>query len=308
MDNPQETDNLNIKCNTQSIKCLSNIKWLAGFFDTEGSIAFTTEPSINIINTCSRMSFFIKDILNSIRINASINDSEKPSKSSKKPRWNITLKDKDQIKLFIKHLRPFIKTKILQLDLVDEWYNTNDEKIKDKIKFVNEFKDKIYLNQVEKKYPDIPVLNDEDGIITYGTFLDLDYLAGLLDGDGNIKLDCQIKRREVKYIPQVLFINTNKVTVNNYCSILKNINVGHKINFRRSGKITKRRRWDITVLGIKRCCNFLEQVKDRLEIRREQANLLLQYCKHRLMTPIKEDNLGFDCKKSLENMQKGFYI
>jgi len=308
MDNPQETDNLNIKCSSLCIKCFSNIKWLAGFFDAEGSINLNDGPSIDIINNCSRMSFFIKDILNSIGINADINEREKPSKSSKKPRWNIFLRDELQIKLFLKHVKPFVRSKQLQLDLIKEWYDTKSVDIKNKVKFANKFKDRIITSKVEEKYPDIPVLNDDDGIITYGNFSDLDYVAGLIDGDGSINLNCKDSKKQNIYTPQVLFVNTNKIIVKSYCSTLKNINVGHIIKFRTEGEVTKRRRWDIKVSGIKRCCNFLEQIKDHLEIKREQANLLLQYCKHRLTTNKTEDNLGFDCKKSIEGMQKGFYI
>jgi len=310
MDNPQETEK-------------SNMSWLAGFFDAEGSVSFNYKPCIDIVNTCARTSFYIKDILNKIGIEAGINKREKPSKSSKKPRWDIFLRHEEQILPFLKYVKPYVKGKKFQLDLIEDWYNGNKTKdVAKKIQCANQILNKIIL--VEKKdkvkekleieylnfYFDIPVLNDEDGFISCINFDDLDYIAGLIDGDGCVNMHYIASKRSKlgRYTPQVLFINTDKQIITSYCSVLKNNNIGYNVQFRTAGKATNRRRWDIVVSGVKRTKNILELITDKLKTKKEQANLLLQYCISRLQEPKTINDYGFECKNALEGMKRGEYV
>ena len=90
MDNPQETKKMDI----------SEIQWLAGFFEAEGSISFNYKPCVDIVNTCPKTIFYLKNILERFGIKVGINEREKPSKSSKKKRWDIFLRHEEQIKPF----------------------------------------------------------------------------------------------------------------------------------------------------------------------------------------------------------------
>jgi len=113
---------------------------------------------------------------------------------------------------------------------------------------------KLGINTLQK-YDDIQVLNDEDGTITtYPTFCCVDYIAGLLDGDGDFNMSYRASDRSEngRYTPQILLVNTNKEIIRRYCSVLRNNGIGYHISFRTAGKTTNRRRWDILVSGVKR--------------------------------------------------------
>jgi len=311
MDNPQETEQLN------------NIKWLAGFFDAEGSVSFNYKPNIDIVNTCARTIFHIKFIMDSIGVSIGINEREKPSKSSKKKRWDIFLRHEKQITPFLIHVKKFVYGKQRQLDLIEEWYNGKNETIDyaDKIKFLNQLNNIIVIpGKKEKvkeklktdtlfKYNDIQVLNEDDGlIITYNNFNDNYYAAGLIDGDGCFNLHFRNTKTNVRYTPQVMLINTNKEIIKRYNSFLKHNNIGYHVSFRTAGKTTNRRRWDIVVSGVRRCEKLCSLLMPALYTKKEQCNLLLQYCKFRLLNEKSRNNeIGLECKKALEGMRKGYY-
>lgn len=311
MDNPQETEKLN------------NIKWLAGFFDAEGSISFNYKPNIDIVNTCAKTIFHIKFVMDSIGIDVGINEREKPSKSSKKKRWDIFLRHEDQIKPFLSYVKPFVYGKQQQLETILEWYNKKDKTLDyaDKIHFLNQLNHIIVLNDKKEKikqklktdsllkYSDIQLLNDEDGIInTYLSFNDCNYIAGLLDGDGCFNLNRRNTKTSLRYTPQVMLINTNKEIIKRYCSFLKNNDIGYHVSFRTAGKTTNRRRWDIVVSGVKRCQKFCSLLQESLISKKEQCNLLLQYSQFRLLNEKNNNNeIGLECKKALEGMRRGQY-
>ncbi|KKK61953.1 hypothetical protein LCGC14_3009180, partial [marine sediment metagenome] len=242
-----------------------NKQWLAGFFDAEGSVSFNYKPNLDLVNTSATTMFQIKDLLNILNINIGMNEREKPSKSSKRPRWDIFLRHEEQIKPFLTEIGPYIQGKQFQLHLVQEWYEKPFDGLKQKIQFANQVHNKIILNtsKVMQKlgvkkldmYDDIPVLTDEDSYITTdNSFNDMDYLAGLLDGEGTINMHYRASKRSSlgRYTPQVLFNNTDKVIVKRYCSVLVNNNIPYHISFRKAGTTSNRKRWDIIVSGVKR--------------------------------------------------------
>jgi len=307
MDNPQETEK-------------SNIKWLAGFFDAEGSVSFNYKPNIDIVNTCARTSFHVKSILSGIGIDSGIHKREKPSKSSKKPRWDIFLRHEHQVKPFLEYVGPYVYGKSKQLEIVKEWYSDKTN-LSEKIKFANQLsnivvarpdkvKEKLKTDNLNK-YSDIILLDDNDGIINiYFNFNCVEYIAGLIDGDGCFSLHFRSSKtsKNGRYTPQLMLINTNKEIIKRYCSVLKNNGIGFHVNFRLAGTTTNRRRWDIVVSGVKRCEKACQLIEPYLETKKEQCQLLNQYCKHRLLNPKEENQIGFECKKALEGMRSGKYI
>ncbi len=298
---------------------MPNVKWLAGFFDAEGSVSFNYKPNLDLVNTSATTMFQIKDMMNRLNIDLGMNFREKPSKSSKKPRWDIFLRHQHQIIPFIEHIGPFIVGKQFQLQMVQDWYNEPFDGIKKKIQFANQVNNKIVSNPTKvmeklgvKKlniYDDILVLTDEDSYILTNTFNDMDYLAGLLDGEGTINMHYRASKRSSlgRYTPQIIFNNTDKIIVKYYCSTLANSNIPYHVSFRQAGTTSNRRRWDIVVSGVKRCERLSGLLVDKLEIKKEQCNLLLQYCKHRLMSPKSINELGKETKTALEGMRKGIY-
>lgn len=304
MDNPQETD----------------LRWLAGFFDAEGSISFNYKPNIDIVNTCPKTIFHIKKILNDLGMKIEENEREKPSKSSKKKRWDIFLRHENQIQVFIKYVSPFIVGKQKQIDVIKKWYNNKDENTKEKLMFVNQLHNIVILKEKKEKlkqklktntldkYEDINILNEDiDGHIVPYEFNDLYYAAGLIDGDGCLNLNYKPQKNyktDYRYTPQILLINTNKKIIEAYISVLKNNSIGYYISFRTASKTTNRRRWDITISGVKRCEKFLSMIYDKLKTKEEQAKLLLEYCHFRLEKPKSINDIGFECKNALETMRK----
>ena len=306
MDNPQETENL-------------NIKWLAGFFDAEGSIGFNDKPIITIMNVCPNTSFVIKDTMIKIGIIPDTHMREKPSKSSKKLRWNIFLRYDEQILPFLQYVKPYIKGKKFQLELLEEWYKNQSQKIQDKLFFANQVYNqivckpqsilqKLKINNLEQ-YADIPILNDDDRYIITNNFNCLNYCAGLLDADGSFNLDFISVKGKSKYTPQIIMMNKNKEIVKSYCSVLTNNHIGYHVLFNTSEKKVDKRKWKITISGCKRCIKMLESIVSKIHTKREQANLMLQYCRYKLNNSSDvNDVTGFECKKALDGMKKGFYV
>ena len=120
-----------------------NVKWLAGFFDAEGSVSFNYKPNIDIVNTSAATMFQIKDLFNKLDIYVGMHLREKPSKSSKKPRWDIFLRHEEQIKPFIKNIGPHINGKLFQIQMIQEWYKNPVSGMKKKIQFANQVHNKI---------------------------------------------------------------------------------------------------------------------------------------------------------------------
>jgi len=296
-----------------------NVKWLAGFFDAEGSVSFNYKPNIDLVNTSAATMFQIKDLMNKLNIDLNMNFREKPSKSSKKPRWDIFLRHEYQIIPFIKHIGPYVFGKQFQLQMIKDWYNKPFDGIKEKIQFTNQVNNKIISNSTKvmeklgvtklEIYDDIPVLTDEDSYITTNTFNDIEYFAGLLDGEGTINIHYRASSGTSlgRYTPQILFNNTDKIIIKCYCSTLVNNNIPYHISFRQAGTTSNRRRWDVMVSGVKRCERLSSLLVNHLETKREQCNLLLQYCKHRLLSPKSINELGKETKTALQQMRKGIY-
>jgi hypothetical protein len=304
---------------------IDQLKWLGGFFDAEGSVSFNYKPNVDIVNTCSKTIFHIKFILHEMGIQVGINEREKPSKSSKKPRWDIFLRHEEQIKPFIKIMYPYIFGKKKQIDIIKEWYFYKDENIdySDKIKFANQIngiiineekiqkvKEKLKTSYLDK-YKDIPVMNREDGeIIVYKDFNSLSYISGMIDGDGSFCINQRLSRSKKmkRYTPVISIVNTNKEIIKRCCSVLKKYDIGCHISFRVAGKTTNRRRWDILVSGVKRCEKLSSLLESKIQTKKEQCTLLLQYCKYRMLNEkSRNDEIGFECKTALENMKKGQY-
>lgn len=310
MDNPQETKKLN------------NLQWLAGFFDAEGSVSFNYKPNLDIVNTCPKTIFEIKTILKSIGVDAGVNKREKPSKSSKRKRWDIFLRHSKQVKPFLNYVRPYVYGKKKQLEIIQEWYSNRNAKLDyaDKIKFANQlnhiivsdFKEEIVKKKLNTnslhKYRDIHVLTEKDGIINlYNDFNKVYYISGLIDGDGCFNMNVRNTKYGARYTPQILMVNTNKEIVKRYCSFLKNNNIGYHISFRIAGKTTNRRRWDVLVSGVKRCNSLCILLENSLKTKKEQCKLLNQYCEFRLNNPkSKNDIIGFECKEALQLMRKQY--
>ena len=311
MENPQETKT-------------KQLKWLGGFFDAEGSISFNYGPNVDIVNTHSKTIFYIKLIMDSVGIPLRISEREKPSKSSKKKRWDICLRNKEGVQLFLRYFSSYIFGKKKQIEVIKEWFDNRDEKVDyaDKIKFINQLnnivvssykinkiKEKLKTKNLEK-YDDIKRLDEKkDGKIgIYPEFNSMEYLAGVIDGDGCLVINAQFHKksnRAVRYRPVVSIINTNKEIIERCCSVLKNNDIGYFITFRIAGKTTNRRRWDVVVSGVKRCeklCNLLEE---NLITKKEQCSVMLNYCRYRLGNEkSKNDVIGFECKKTLEELKK----
>ena len=308
MDNPQET------------KIINDLKWLGGLFDAEGSVSFNYKPNIDIVNTCPKIIIKIKLIFDSIGIDFGINEREKTSINSKKIRWDIFLRHEKQILIFLKYVKKYICGKKKQLDIIDNWYKQTNQKkdISEKIRFVNQLNNIVIIPDKRKKlmeklhtnnlykYSDINILDENDGKIEiYNDFDCLYYIAGLIDGDGCLNINVRKSQHNVnRYIPQILFINTNKEIIKRYCSVLSNYEVGYYVNFRIAGKTTNRRRWDIITSGVRRSEKLCSLLSDIFVSKNEQCKILLDYCRYRLLhEKSKNDGIGFECKMALQNLR-----
>ena len=114
------------------------------------------------------------------------------------------------------------------------------------------------------------------------------WLSGVLDSDGCFQIAKQKYRgNRYHYRPQIVFHNTNMVTMKAIEDLLKENKVGHyiqdrfyklKVSKSKTGIRPYRR---ITIYGFKRCFNFLTCLKINCIGKRKQQDIMLEYINYR---------------------------
>lgn len=116
------------------------------------------------------------------------------------------------------------------------------------------------------------------------------WLAGMIDGEGWVGLYSVNRGTHQQYKPSIQVVGTNEQGLEELDCILNMLQVGHHI-YRRNGSKQHggwgtRQSWVIQMNGAKRISTLLENVLDRLVIKRPQAELLRDWVNIRLAQPI----------------------
>jgi len=309
MDNPQGTNNKNLIIKNN----INDLKWLGGFFDGKGSISFSSGcPRLTIVNTNPIAISKCRTIFVKNDIDAKISERSKPSKSSKKKRWDIYCKAEDTHKSILL-LENYIYGKKKQVELIKDYFNNqnkNAEIYHQKMQYLNQTNNIIIIDdeilklklefEFEKDY-----LNNENNNsrIEKNNFNDLYYLCGILDAEGTFQISQRSNHhcKTDRFTPTISLVNTNKEIITRCYSTLLNLGIGCHISTRDNMK-RNRVRWDLLVSGVKRCNDLSNLLKDKLIVKRSQNELLNLYCYHRLDNPKSINEMGYEYKMAIQKL------
>lgn len=111
---------------------------------------------------------------------------------------------------------------------------------------------------------------------------DIGWLCGIIDGEGTITLRFhRNKNRPPLIVPSITVVNTDEKIINKIVEILK----AHEIPFWVTSvdATTKwKKRYVVSIIGIKRTLKLLPILVENLVGKREQAEIMLEWCNNRL--------------------------
>lgn len=295
---------------------MNTLSWCGGFFDGEGSFSFAPEcASITLVNTnpLAIANFNETMLKNNVMLN--ISERSKASKSSKKKRWDLYSTSREECSKFVKLMKPYVKGKDLQLNLMENFFEDKHPNIQAYHKIM------MYYNQTShilikdekvlyEKLGFVPEVANhkfiavENSEIVTDDFNDLDYFCGIMDAEGTVYMnqrDTKDNQTGTRFTPSISFTNTNKEIITKCCSTLKNNNIGCHIQFREN---RNRGRWDIIVSGVQRAKSLASLIKDRLIIKNRQSEMLYKYCNLRIENPKSLNDYGLTFKEAIELLNK----
>lgn len=302
----------------------SDLSWCGGFFDGEGSFSFASKcPNINIVNTNPLAVSNFLGVMKKNNINFKVSERSKPSKSSKKKRWDMYIMNQSEVLPFLDLMQEYIHGKKKQLFLMKNFFEETEKRARKYSDIVDDYHQvMMYYNQISNilivdenklfqklgfqldfKHHDIA--NEENTKIeTNDFFNDLYYVAGIIDAEGTIYINKRnVNNSMDRYIPSIGFVNTNKEIVKQCCSVLKNNNIGYHVQSRTiEGR--NRIRWDVSVTGVKRVEKLSALLIGKLIIKNRQIELIHKYCSFRLDDILSKNDLANSFKESIEVLNK----
>jgi len=109
----------------------------------------------------------------------------------------------------------------------------------------------------------------------------LDWIAGFIDGEGNLSL---YKHNQQKvYVPRLIITNTHKDTVLLISTTLKEYGIGNYIRTTKKRSPKHKTRYDICVVGMKRMNKLLNLITHKLFLKRKQAEIIRDFINYRLL-------------------------
>jgi hypothetical protein len=292
------------------------LHWIAGFFDGEGSFSFAAgSPSVSLVNTDPQACLLVINTMRSYGIEAKINERSKPSKSSKKKRWDVFINQAEECIKFCKLMKPYIKGKTKQLDLILEYESIrkNTKQFHKRMMFLNQTNNILVLTKdklIEKLGfvpPDEWVFeeyNGDNAKIGHSDFNNLYYLAGIIDAEGTININQRKNkhRNTDRFTPSVGIVNTNKEICKLVLSTIKLNNIGCHVQTRVPTN-RNRIRWDLCIGGVNRVFSFGNIMIDKVRVKHKQLELLLSYAGERTVSPKSVNLTGYVTKMAIQSLR-----
>lgn len=320
-----------------------NQKWLGGYFDVQGSCSFVKDsPSLIINNSNPKIAYICSSLFRKNNISSRITERSKPSKSSKKKRWDILIDDPKEVVKAAKFLRNYAYGKREQLDLIIE-YIGSQRSLKyfvNKMKYLNQTNHILVLDEEKlweylkfQSFEKPLTASDENSRIVKDDFCDLDYLAGVLDGAGIIEISQQQGKylNSDKFEPRIKIVSKNKEVVTKCFSTIKSLtgclikfspqeNSSLENNFSaQNGKVKdfsgnpnrislqqkNYGKWELLVSGIMRVKELAEVMRDKLVLKKQQMELLYLYSWEKIRSKKNLVNdTGYSIKMALKNLDR----
>jgi hypothetical protein len=112
------------------------------------------------------------------------------------------------------------------------------------------------------------------------------WLAGFIDGEGYFginKIDRVNRWSGLQMTPRFSITNTSKPAFEKVGDILRENNLAFYIAWKAPGKDKRTKwQWQIEVSGVKRLARFLPVIIPHLVVKKEQSEVLLNYCRSRM--------------------------
>lgn len=140
------------------------------------------------------------------------------------------------------------------------------------------------------------------------TDLELGWLAGILDGEGNISMKTSKYKKWIHYSVEIGFTNTSKELLDKLASICLKMGVNLYWNKKKMPK-TCQPCWYLTTKKMSHCIKILDPIMPLLTVKLERAEILLSFCKRRLSFAMQCKDDGWDiAKKFPYNEQDLFFF
>lgn len=304
-------DSKELSSSINDIDDVPKIKWLGGYFDIRGTCALTaTGPLIQILNSSPKVSMLAYSLFKRSGIETTISERSRPSKSSKKKRWDVFINSPKEVIKASRLLKEVVIGKREQLEILEGGVYPV-ENIK-RMKYLNSTNNiliadnnKLFL-ELGFKQTEHCQADREHSTLSQTDFCDADWLAGVLDAIGIFKIDVMNLRTKDMYkcTPMISIEHHNKKVIEAVYSTLRNLKTGCHIRFFVS-EVKNRGKWTVTVSGFKRVKFLAHLLLDHLFIKREELNLINLYIHRRLSEPKGSiDELGYSTKCALDEMDK----
>src|SRR5713101_5131642 len=106
---------------------------------------------------------------------------------------------------------------------------------------------------------------------------ELGWLAGMIDGEGSMGAYLRQGVKTPHFKPIVQSSGTHKGGLEHLHGILERMEVGHHIVWQKPRQERYRPCWHVTIVGMKRIPTLLTALAPYLVIKREQADLLMEW-------------------------------
>lgn len=124
------------------------------------------------------------------------------------------------------------------------------------------------------------------------------WLGGIIDGEGCITINHHMMyhrhktktKQSLLFAPAIIIVNTNRILIDKCQEILRNAGIAFYVTYS-PGKEKVKEKWSISIIGIKRCVRALNIISHYLIGKREEANLVKEFCETRLAVNGKTSSL-----------------
>lgn len=300
MDHPQEIKKINASD-------IDTLEWIGGFFDANGYCTYIKDKRfVGINNTNPIAASIIVNTLSKYDIPVQITERSKPSKSSKKKRWDVLISR--NIPYTVSLLEKFTYAKKEALNFLKQnAYNVENAKI---LQCINSIRNKVVKNKellLEELNVDYNLDVEKNPKIELTNFCNVNYLAGIIDAVGILEINQQNHKHvdEDSFTPIVEIKSFNKLIITNCYSTLKNINIGCHL-FTQPENKSNYISWELKSSGIKRIHFFGYKLSDRLMIKKQCLELMTKYCEDKLRMSNRIDDIGYNVKSAIDALNKTF--
>jgi hypothetical protein len=190
-------------------------------------------------------------------------------------RWRLTTY---HLKKFLLSIVPFLRIKKEQALLIVRYINiTNDDGTKLTLEQIKE-KEDIYekISELNKRgtfLDDIKeIFNYKIGKLKELTFLQLNYIAALVDGEGTVNID---RQKVNSYYMYQKYVNISNCNINLLIWLRNVTGIGNILINKKSCKRDKQQyKWFLRAEEMK---DFLIKIKDYLIVKKENVDLMLEF-------------------------------